>query len=165
MIDPAMCRPGRLDKLLYVDLPNPDERTDILRTLLRNVPLASAGTNVDSDEATLESILDLVRQKCDGYSGADLAALAREAGVFALRETLDILDSLDALGSGGDNLLSSESQLIKVTIAHFECAIGKVLPSVSVAQRRKYEGLRSKFAGLPMRTREEREGVPTLPSS
>ena len=154
MIDPAMCRPGRLDKLLYVDLPNPDERTDILRTLLRNVPLAG---DTDDSGATLEGILDLVCKKCDGYSGADLAALAREAGVLALRETLDTLDRLDALGGpDSGNSSVSENQLIKVTVAHFEHAIGKVMPSVSSAQKRKYEALRSKFAGLPMRPREER---------
>ncbi len=39
MIDPAMVRPGRLDKLLYVDLPTPAEQIEILRTLMRRVPL------------------------------------------------------------------------------------------------------------------------------
>src|SRR5712671_8181143 len=41
MLDPAMCRPGRLDRLLYVDLPAPDERAEIVRTLIsrRRVPL------------------------------------------------------------------------------------------------------------------------------
>jgi len=139
-----------------VDLPNPDERTDILRTLLRNVPLASGDANTDDDGVTLEAVLDLVRKKCDGYSGADLAALAREAGVLALRETLETLDRLDAFGPETGDPPSSESELIKVTVGHFEHAIEKVLPSVSSAQRRKYEALRSKFAGLPMRTREER---------
>ncbi|KAF8331886.1 P-loop containing nucleoside triphosphate hydrolase protein [Cantharellus anzutake] len=157
MIDPAMCRPGRLDKLLYVDLPDGDERTDILRTLLRNVPLAPDDSSSLSISASLDAILNIVRQKCDGYSGADLAALVREAGVLALRETLNVLDAAEASGT---NVGPSENQLIKVTVDHFERATGKVLPSVSVAQRRKYEALRSKFAGLPMRSRVEREEIP-----
>ena len=43
MIDPAMCRPGRLDKLLYVDLPSPEERVEIFRTLTRKVPFGGEG--------------------------------------------------------------------------------------------------------------------------
>jgi ribosome biogenesis ATPase len=39
IIDPAMLRPGRLDKLLYVPLPTPDDRYSILKTLTRNVPI------------------------------------------------------------------------------------------------------------------------------
>jgi ribosome biogenesis ATPase len=44
MIDPAMLRPGRLDKLLYVPLPPPDGRSAILRTLTRKTPLGRVGT-------------------------------------------------------------------------------------------------------------------------
>lgn len=43
MIDPAMCRPGRLDKLLYVDLPRAEERGEIVRTLVRRVPSGGGG--------------------------------------------------------------------------------------------------------------------------
>ena len=45
MIDPAMCRPGRLDKLLYVDFPSPTERLDILRTLTKSSPLAHTASD------------------------------------------------------------------------------------------------------------------------
>jgi ribosome biogenesis ATPase len=47
MIDPAMVRPGRLDKLLYVDLPAAQERGEIIRTLLRGVPLGGAEDDVE----------------------------------------------------------------------------------------------------------------------
>ena len=40
MIDPAMLRPGRLDKLLYVPLPTKDDRLSILKTITRNVPMS-----------------------------------------------------------------------------------------------------------------------------
>ena len=68
MIDPAMCRPGRLDKLLYVDLPTADERAEIIRTIIRKVRLTP-------DSRVTEEVDLLVREKCDGYSGADLAAI------------------------------------------------------------------------------------------
>ena len=42
MIDPAMCRPGRLDKLLYVDLPTAEERVEIITTLTRKLPLGDS---------------------------------------------------------------------------------------------------------------------------
>ncbi|KAH9933569.1 ribosome biogenesis ATPase RIX7 [Epithele typhae] len=135
MIDPAMCRPGRLDKLLYVDLPTADERAEIVRKMTRRVPLGASDVPRALDE--------LVRVHCDGYSGADLAALVREAGVAALKRTLGALDAMDAEGG--------PSVQVQVMTDDFARALDKVQPSVSVAQRRKYEALRSKFAGLPVR--------------
>ena len=144
MIDPAMCRPGRLDKLLYVDLPNADERAEIARTILRKVPLGSS-----TQDGALDSILNIVRTRCEGYSGADLAAVIREAGVLALRETLGSLDASDPLGSSYSPL-EPEMGPVCVMLNHVSTALDKVMPSVSVTQRRKYEALRSKFAGLPV---------------
>ncbi|GJJ16253.1 hypothetical protein Clacol_010549 [Clathrus columnatus] len=134
MIDPAMCRPGRLDKLLYVDLPSADERAEIVQTMLqrRKIPLL---------DGSLVAIEELIRAKCDGYSGADLAALVREAAVGALKK---VLGDLEFAGEAdGDN--------VRVGIREFEEALENLGPSVSSAQRRKYEALRSKFAGLPVK--------------
>ncbi|KAL4251341.1 AAA+ ATPase domain-containing protein [Abortiporus biennis] len=139
MIDPAMCRPGRLDKLLYVDLPSPDERVEIVRTLMRKIPM--------NDEESRIQVQNAVREKCDGYSGADLASLIREAGVVALRRALGALDEMDS-GIGG----TGDDDMVQVLTDDFLAALDKVQPSVSVAQRRKYESLRSKFAGLPVRS-------------
>ena len=86
----------------------------------------------------------LARECCEGYSGADLAALVREAGVVALKRTLGALDAMDA-EAGGEQRLA-----VLVEVDDFVVALEKVQPSVSVAQRRKYEGLRSKFVGLPV---------------
>lgn len=69
IIDPAMLRPGRLDKLLYVPLPSIDDRLSILKTTVKNVPLA--------DDVDLKKISE--SPQCEGYSGADLSALTREA--------------------------------------------------------------------------------------
>ena len=74
MIDEAVLRPGRLETPLFVDLPGPDERVEILRTLLRRSKL-----EVD------ESDVEMVARDCDGYSGADLGALVREATHCAIR--------------------------------------------------------------------------------
>ncbi|KAB5588182.1 Ribosome biogenesis ATPase RIX7 [Ceratobasidium theobromae] len=135
MLDPAMCRPGRLDKLLYVDLPSPLERAEIMRTLVRGVRLSNT---VDSREEIVSSVAQLAMQKCDGYSGADLAALVREAAVGALRSVLSGKDPA-AQGQGDAR--------ITVMLQDFERALSKLGPSVSPVQRKRYEALRVKFAG------------------
>lgn len=151
MIDPAMCRPGRLDKLLYVDLPKASERTEIVRTMTRKVPLGDAGDSAARARAAIET---LVREKCDGYSGADLAALVREAGVVALKRTLGTLDALEESGMDGG---PTREIRVQVLVDDFFAALEKVQPSVSLAQRRKYEALRSKFSGLPVRVGKEED--------
>ena len=78
IIDPAMLRPGRLDKLLYVPLPNKDDRFNILKTICRKVPI---GQDVDLVKVAYD-------QHCEGYSGADISALVREAQLSALKASM-----------------------------------------------------------------------------
>jgi len=163
IIDPAMVRPGRLDKLLYVDLPGPDERAEIVTTMTRRLPLGiieedEVGRSVNSDsgkEVVMRELLELVRSvRCEGYSGADLASLVREAGVVALRRTLGTFDAMNNSTSdamdGGDEIM--------VGLNDFLQALDKVPPSVSAIQKRKYETLRSRFSGLPVKTSKEEHG-------
>ena len=77
LVDPALLRPGRLERLVYVPPPDSDARADILRAAGSTVPLAD-----DVDLAALASTLD-------GFSSADCAALVREAALAAMRESLD----------------------------------------------------------------------------
>ncbi|MER7439384.1 AAA family ATPase [Micromonospora avicenniae] len=76
LIDPALLRPGRLERLVYVPPPDGPARKEILRATARNVPLAP-----DVDLAALADELD-------GFSAADCAALVREAALAAMRESL-----------------------------------------------------------------------------
>lgn len=154
-----MVRPGRLDKLLYVDLPTEEERGEIVGKMCRGLPLGGEGER----EKVMREVLELVRsKKCDGYSGADLASVVREAGVFALRRTLSSLDTMprDNFPEGRSEGTGDEDEDVVVCPDDFVKALEKVPPSVSVAQRRKYESLRSKFSGLPVRSvvREREEG-------
>jgi transitional endoplasmic reticulum ATPase len=77
LIDPALLRPGRLERLVYVPPPDGAARADILRAAGRNTPLAD---DVD---------LDLLGTELEGYSAADCAAVLREAALTAMRESLD----------------------------------------------------------------------------
>ncbi|WP_245717010.1 AAA family ATPase [Nocardia mikamii] len=78
LIDPALLRPGRLERLVFVPPPDAAARTDILRTASRSVPLGD-----DVDLATLAADLN-------GYSAADCAALLREAAMAAMRRDMDV---------------------------------------------------------------------------
>ena len=143
MLDPAMCRPGRLDKLLYVDLPSPDERSEIVRTLLvrRRVPLALPST--PSALSPADCVAEMVGgERGEGYSGADLAALVREAGVRALRRALGTLREMDEGPDGPEK----DAEGVVVLVEDFQAALDKVAPSVSKVQRRRYEALRETFA-------------------
>ncbi|MCC8247843.1 AAA family ATPase [Saccharothrix luteola] len=76
LVDPALLRPGRLERLVYVPPPDAEARAEILRASSRNTPL---GSDVD---------LDALAEELDGYSAADCAALIREAALTAMRESL-----------------------------------------------------------------------------
>jgi SpoVK/Ycf46/Vps4 family AAA+-type ATPase len=77
LVDPALLRPGRLERLIYVPPPDAAARAAILRAAAKNTPLAA---DVD---------LDALGRETDGYSAADCAALIREAALAAMRRSLD----------------------------------------------------------------------------
>ncbi|WP_026360698.1 AAA family ATPase [Amycolatopsis nigrescens] len=77
LVDPALLRPGRLERQVYVPPPDAEARAAILRATAKNTPLAA-----DVDLAELASTLDK-------YSAADCAALVREAALTAMRESLE----------------------------------------------------------------------------
>ncbi|MGV0836716.1 AAA family ATPase [Mycolicibacterium thermoresistibile] len=84
LIDPALLRPGRLERLVFVEPPDAEARRDILRTAGRSIPLATTG-----DQAV---DLDALAADLDGYSAADCVALLREAALTAMRRSLDAAD-------------------------------------------------------------------------
>lgn len=77
LIDPALLRPGRLERLVFVPPPDAHARADILRASGRNVPLAG---DIDIDDLAAE---------LDGYSAADCSAVLREAALSAMRRNID----------------------------------------------------------------------------
>ncbi|MDX6265545.1 MAG: hypothetical protein QOD70_285 [Frankiales bacterium] len=104
LIDPALLRPGRLEKLIYVPPPDADARTAILQTAVQKVPLAPG--------LDLADLADLGR-RTEGFSAADCAALVREAALCAMRESMTAST---------------------VTSAHLETALKTVTPSLDPAQ-------------------------------
>lgn len=80
LIDPALTRPGRLEKLVFVEPPDADARRQILRVSGKSVPLHD---DVD---------LDALAADLEGYSAADCVALLREAALTAMRRSIDAAD-------------------------------------------------------------------------
>ncbi|XP_053974269.1 nuclear valosin-containing protein-like isoform X1 [Hylaeus volcanicus] len=123
IIDPAVLRPGRLDKILYVDLPTASDRVDILRALTKNATKPKLAADVNLEQIGYNN-------KCDGYTGADLAALIREAGVEALRELLDIH-------------YTGQSE---ISMRHILSAFDKIRPSVQEKDIKHYEKLKKLYS-------------------
>jgi cell division protease FtsH len=83
VLDPALLRPGRFDRQVTIPLPNVNERTAILGVHTRDKKLA-----VDVD-------LNAIARGTPGFSGADLANLANEAAIFAVRDHRDVVTAAD----------------------------------------------------------------------
>jgi len=77
IIDPAILRPGRLDQLIYIPLPDLPARLDVLKSCLRKSPIAK------------EVDLDYIAQHTEGFSGADLAEICQRACKLAVRECIE----------------------------------------------------------------------------
>ncbi|MHC1593865.1 MAG: CDC48 family AAA ATPase [Methanotrichaceae archaeon] len=107
IIDPALLRPGRFDRMIEIGMPDQEARLEILKIHTADRPLA--------EDVKLEDIA----RRTDGYSGADLAAICDEAVMLAIREYV----------LGGKPQEDEEIGKYKIDKKHFEEAIKKVKPS------------------------------------
>jgi len=112
ILDPALMRPGRFDRIVYVPVPESEGRLKILEIHTKNMPL--------------EKSIDLkkISEETEGYTGADIESLVREAAMLALRKDINTK---------------------KVIKEHFEEAMKKVLPSVSKNDQERYKQIESKY--------------------
>ncbi|MEM5801862.1 MAG: AAA family ATPase [Candidatus Aenigmatarchaeota archaeon] len=127
LVDPALLRPGRLDRLILVPPPDEKSRLEIFKVHTRNMPLAK---DVDLKE---------LASKTEGYSGADIEALCREAAMNALRE----------------NIKTKE-----VKKKHFEEAMKKVTPSITKEMINYYEKFVERQKKIRERAEEEERPKP-----
>ncbi len=105
ILDPALLRPGRFDRIVKVGMPDLEARKQILHIHTDKKPLAD---DVD---------LDKLAEKTEGFTGADLAALTNEAVMLAIRSTI---------AKNGDNKELMKSQ--KIDMSFFNMALEKVRP-------------------------------------
>jgi transitional endoplasmic reticulum ATPase len=112
IVDPAILRPGRFDRLVLVPVPDADARRSILDIHTRDMPLAD-----DFDP-------DTIVKRTEGFVGADIESLCREAALNALRE---------------------DEEVEKVEMRQFEAALEKVKASVDMDIMRHYAEMSRKL--------------------
>jgi transitional endoplasmic reticulum ATPase len=136
LIDQALIRPGRLDRHVHVPVPDEAGRRKILEVHTRNKPLAD---DVDIDQ---------LARRTEGYVGADIEAVCREASMAASREFITSVDPEDVDSTVGN---------VRVTADHFEQALSEVDPSVDGEVRERYEEIEERFDRAEAGVEEEDE--------
>jgi len=137
LIDSALLRPGRLDRHVHVPVPDEDARKAIFEVHTREKPLAD---DVD---------LDWLAAETEGYVGADIEAVAREASMAASREFIHSVDPEDIGDSVGN---------VRVSKEHFEQALEEVTPSVTEETKERYEEIEEQFDSAEPETEQDQLG-------
>jgi transitional endoplasmic reticulum ATPase len=124
ILDPALLRPGRFDRQILVPAPDEKTRLEIFKIHTKKMPLKG----VD---------LKKLAKQTEGYSGADIEAVCREAGLNALRENINAKE---------------------VTKKHFAEALKKVKPSITPDMLKYYEKIIEEFKSRGMHTKKSTKG-------
>ena len=128
IIDPAVMRPGRLDQLIYIPLPDKASRVAILQANFRKSPLAQ---DVD---------IDAIAAATHGFSGADLSAIAQRACKLAIRESITKEIQFEEMKQAGTVEADAVFDPVpEITREHIEESMRTARRSVSDADIRKYE--------------------------
>ncbi len=114
LLDPAILRPGRFDRLVYIGSPDRKGRLKIFRIHTEDTPLA--------DDVDIETLADIT----EGYVGADIESVCREAVMIALRENFDVEN---------------------IEMRHFREALKKVKPTITENIAQFYEKIEAQFKG------------------
>uniref|UniRef100_A0ACD5VEN9 Uncharacterized protein n=1 Tax=Avena sativa TaxID=4498 RepID=A0ACD5VEN9_AVESA len=133
IIDSALLRPGRLDQLIYIPLPDEASRHQIFKACLRKSPVAK---DVD---------LGALARFTEGFSGADITEICQRACKYAIRE--DIEKDMERLTLGKDDegmevdcgQEAAEEEVAEIKAAHFEESMKYARRSVSDGDIRKYQ--------------------------
>ncbi|WP_457751717.1 CDC48 family AAA ATPase [Thermococcus sp.] len=127
IIDPALLRPGRFDRLILVPAPDEKARLEIFKVHTRKVPLA--------EDVSLEELA----KRTEGYTGADIEAVVREAAMLAMRRALE--EGIIRPGMKADEIRGK----VKVMMKDFEEALEKIGPSVGEETMRYYKQMQEQF--------------------
>jgi len=124
IIDPALMRPGRLDQLIYIPMPDVDSRLGILKSTLRNSPVSK---DVD---------LRYIAESTDKFTGADLTEICQRAAKLAIREEIEKDKLRIELGDGVEE--QNIQEISEILPKHFEDAIRNARRSVSDKDMAQY---------------------------
>ncbi|KAI5133733.1 transitional endoplasmic reticulum ATPase [Nematocida ausubeli] len=149
VIEPALLRPGRLDQLIYIPLPDEESRYSILKAALQKAPLDES---VNLREIAVKTI---------GFSGADLTEVCQTACKFAIKKRIeeeiaikkskmeisDVSTPDASENAAKDKEPENPQKTVFVTSEHFKKALERARRSVSEEDERKYEGFQNKYKG------------------
>ncbi|GLJ50478.1 hypothetical protein SUGI_1075670 [Cryptomeria japonica] len=128
IIDPALLRPGRLDQLIYIPLPDEPSRFQIFKACLRKSPVSR---DVD---------VSVLAQYTNGFSGADITEICQRACKYAIREHIEKDIQREKYRSENSEAMDEdETDIAEINAAHFEEAMKYARRSVSDADIRKYQ--------------------------
>jgi transitional endoplasmic reticulum ATPase len=138
ILDEALIRPGRLDQLIYIPLPDKPSRVSVLKAVLRKSPIAP---NIN-----FEFLGDLT----DGFTGADITELCQRSTKAAIRESIEADEQRKALmkeNPDGDQAMADamEDPVPTITRKHFEEALTAARKSVTAYDLDKFEQFRRKY--------------------
>ncbi len=123
MIDPALLRPGRFDKIIQIPLPDKDGRKMVMEIHSKDIPLAESSSGQKPD-------FDKLAELTDGLSSADVASIANTAVSLVVHEHLDNAAPDKNLSDEETKKLVDEiekkAENAKVTMKHYEEAVRKV---------------------------------------
>jgi transitional endoplasmic reticulum ATPase len=126
IIDPAILRPGRTDRYIAIDLPNQEARKEIFEIHTQTMPLA--------EDVKIE---DLAKET-EGYTGADIASICKEAGMMAVRKFITSSKDYE------DTLKRLKKKEFKVTQKEFKNSLDRIRKG-STDDMKKYKGISEKF--------------------
>lgn len=129
VLDPAIMRPGRLDQLVYIPLPDEKSRIQIFQAALKKSPVA--------EDVSLEALAKAL----EGYSGADITEICQRACKLAIREAIGKEQEAEKRRLENPDLMEEEEEdpVPYITRSHFEEAMKYARRSVTDADVRKYE--------------------------
>lgn len=133
ILDEALIRPGRLDQLIYIPLPDQIARVGIIKAVLRKSPVAP------------DVNLEFLAEQCEGFSGADMTELCQRACKAAIRESIAAEEERKKLMAGEDAPMEMDDPVPVITRAHFEEAMANARRSVTEYDLQKFEQFRTKF--------------------
>ena len=150
LVDPALLRPGRLDRLLLCDFPSADARLDILERAIRDALGASFDQRALNDDALG---LHAVANATEGFSGADLRAIVTDARMHAVHRAMDATDK----NGEGDK---SGGGAVVVTGEDVRRAAREARRSVPPRERERLDAVFAEFRGSRMGSVGERGATP-----
>jgi transitional endoplasmic reticulum ATPase len=137
ILDEALIRPGRLDQLIYIPLPDKGSRINVFKAVLRKSPIAP---NVN---------MDFLAELTEGFTGADCTELCQRATKAAIRESIEADEQRKALmkenPDGDQQMAEMEDPVPVITRKHFEEALSHARKSVTAYDLDKFEQFRKKY--------------------